>query len=103
MNSDYAFEWFVGIVLLAIVVPLVVILAGGIYQGATGGGQATHDITQSYALPPELVGSRVYRLTPAGFGQTIYAITRGDEVVGVEWSTGGKHETRVRVIQEVAK
>lgn len=103
MNNDDTVLWIVGIICLAIMVTLLAALAGGVYQGVTGGGQATVDITGKYALPPELAGSKVYLLRPAGFGQTLYAITDGNDVLGVEWSEGGKHEHRVRVLQEAAK
>lgn len=57
------------------------------------------DLTDSYAMPPELAGSRVYRLSPKGTGQTLYVVTKDDEPTATSWAAqSGKSRYRVEVV-----
>ena len=57
------------------------------------------DLTDSYAMPPELAGSRVYRLSPKGTGQTLYVVTKDDEPRATSWDEQhGKNRYRVEVV-----
>lgn len=57
------------------------------------------DLTDTYAMPPELAGSRVYRLSPKGTGQTLYVVTKDDEPTATSWDEQhGKNRYRLEVV-----
>lgn len=57
------------------------------------------DLTDAYEMPPELAGSRVYRLSPKGTGQTLYVVTKDDVPMATSWNDGsGKNQHRVEVV-----
>lgn len=69
------------------------------FLATTGQNQSTCDITSSYDLPVELSGCKVHRITPAGFGTTLYVISRDGDPQSVEWDEHhGKTHTRRRVV-----
>jgi hypothetical protein len=82
-----------------IAVMLLAFLGIATYSAATGTNQETADVTETCALPPELAGARVYRLVPAGFGQTLYVITRNGHPEDTAWEWHeGKQTHRAKVI-----
>jgi hypothetical protein len=74
-------------------------LMGLVYFEAYRPEPAKVDLTDSYAMPPELAGSRVYRLSPKGTGRTLYVVTKDDEPAATAWNEqSGKHTHRVEVV-----
>jgi len=50
-----------------------------------GGECDVDDVTDAYLIPESLEGCKIFRLTPAGFGQTLYIISRDGELTAVGW------------------
>lgn len=95
MNSDDGIFFGVMSVVASLVLGLLIVLGIVVYQASTGANQATVDITGAFALPDELAGCRVYRMTPAGFGRSLYVISRDGQPKGVAWEThDGKDNTQ---------
>lgn len=92
MNST---DWFFS----AVIVVIIAACVGAIGLSFTGQNQSTTDVTPNYALPQSMAGCRVYRMVPAGFGQTLYVISRDGQPVAAEWDEQhGKTTRRVWVV-----
>lgn len=91
LNSSDIFFGLVVFVIVLIIGLIVALPAAGVLQ-------CSSDVTDQYIMPDELSGCRIYRMVPAGYGQTLYAISRGGEPVAVEFSHGGKQAMRTAVV-----
>jgi hypothetical protein len=80
-RSDY---FFLSVVAIIIVGTLVVLLRD-LENSYSGRNQKTVDVTDSYLIPDGLEDCRIFRLTPAGFGQTLYVISRDGDPKMVGW------------------
>lgn len=93
-SDDKAFLGFLSIP-VALLIGVIVMLGMQWHHASTGENQKTVDVTDRYALPPELAGCRVYWMQPAGFGRGLYVVTRDGQPKGVAWETReGKNDTR---------
>jgi len=80
-RSDY---FFLSVVAIIIIGTLVVLLRD-LENSYSGRNQKTVDVTGAYLIPESLEGCKIFRLTPAGFGQTLYIISRDGESTAVGW------------------
>lgn len=87
MNSDDVFFGGMTFVCAVVIIGLLSILGLDCRNRLTGANQKTVEITDTFKLPPELAGCRVFCMTPAGFGRSLYVVTRGDEPKAVVWET----------------
>lgn len=92
-RSDYVFLSVIG----AVIFSLFVFLFYYFERTYAGRNQKTVDVTDAYMIPDGLEGCRIFRLTPAGFGQTLYVISRDDEPKTVGWPG---HKGRMTFVME---
>lgn len=80
-RCDYIFLAVVTLIIIFISALLVL----DIQEAYSGRNQQTVDVTDSYLLPEGMDNCRVFRMTPAGFGQSLYVISRDGDPVAVGW------------------
>lgn len=80
-RSDYIFLSVIG----AVIFSLFVFLFYDFERTYSGRNQKTVDVTETYLIPEGLEGCRVFRMTPSGFGQTLYIISKEDDPKVVGW------------------
>ena len=81
--------------LYVIVTVLVTALIVAALLGLSGGHPV--DITDSYQLPAELAGCKVYRLDGSGPERTLYVVVRDGRPVVTGCDDGGKNALKVEV------
>ena len=94
-RSDYIFLSVIG----AVIFSLFVFLFYDFERTHSGRNQKTVDVTDAYLIPDGLEGCRIFRLTPAGFGQTLYVISRDGDPKMVGWP--GYKGRRTFVLEEM--
>lgn len=80
-RSDYIFL----VAVATIIIGILVVLLRDLEKSYSGRNQQTVDVTDSYLLPEGMENCRVFHMIPAGFGQSLYVISRDGDPVAVGW------------------
>lgn len=78
-------DYFFLTVIAIIIVGTLAVLVRDLQNSYSGKNQKTVDVTETYLIPEGLEGCRVFRMTPSGFGQTLYIISKEDDPKVIGW------------------